>query len=64
MTTTRPSCASLSANWSALIEVYQQRDWEYRDGIINAARVIVEQVCQRYRLDPLNFETAKDSPFQ
>jgi hypothetical protein len=54
----------LETGLRALRRLYQQRDWDYWLDAHAAMRVIVEEVCTRYRLDPRNFDTSKGSVFQ
>jgi hypothetical protein len=47
-----------------LIRVYRQRDWDYWEGVVDAAKIIAEEVCTKYKLDLPTVDTAKGSLFQ
>jgi hypothetical protein len=47
-----------------LIRVYRQKEWDYWEGVVAAAKIIAEEVCATYKLDLPTVDTSKGSVFQ
>lgn len=54
----------LEQGLTSLRGVLGQRDWEHWLGVYASMRIIAEEVCAQYRLDPRGFDTSKGSVFQ